>query len=100
MCGRAERYRWVGVLRDECGVCFVEVIGCARRLAFTRCSDGLPFVCGVLACGRGAALLMLAILLAPCGIRRGQKEAPETMGLLTALPSEVNAGLLQAVFAS
>ena len=39
-------------------------------------------------------------LAAPCGIRRGQKEAPETMGLLAALPGDVSAGLFQAVFAS
>ena len=34
-----------------------------------------------------------------CGVRGGQREAPETMALLAALPGDVNAALIQAIFA-
>ena len=35
-----------------------------------------------------------------CGVVGGQREAPETMALLAVLPGDVNAALLQAVFAA
>ena len=40
--------------------------GLSLCLAITRCSDGLLFVYGVLACGQGATLLIATMLLAPC----------------------------------
>ena len=43
-----------------------------------------------------------ATVLTGCGrgVVGGQREAPETMALLAALPGDVNAALIQAIFAA